>query len=263
MIWLLSFFPSYLLLAGSIGLAILTSCSVESRSHDPNSLIPILVELLTHDPNPDMRRTAALSLGKVADANGIPALISSLRDEDRLVREYSAWALGQMDNELPQDAALALIATLGDSSKSVKEAAASALDNVVPREDFSNLLGQVLAVSEASTRRAVVQALTELEIPSSYQTFLEAVNDQDPRVRQIAIAGLGELADPRALIVFRKVLLNDPDEGVRTEAAFRIGKLGGQNDVPVLKKAIESDPTPNVHLWASWALKEVTSSQLN
>ena len=62
------------------------------------------------------------------------------------------------------------------------------------------------------------------------------------------------------LVVFRKVLLNDPDEGVRTEAAYRLGILGSKNDVPVLKKAITNDPTPNVHLWATWALKAITSS---
>ena len=233
---------------------------MEPRAHDANSLVPVLVELLTQDSNPDTRRTAALSLGKVADSNGIPALTASLKDEDPLVREYSAWALGQMDTELPRSAALALITALGDPSSGVKQNAASALENVVPEEVLVNLLRQVLAVSEISTRRAVVQALSELEIPTSYQVFLDAVKDHDPRVRQIAIAGLGELADSRALIVFRKYLLNDPDEGVRTEAAFRLGKLGGKNDIPVLKKAVETDPTPNVHLWASWALKEATSS---
>ncbi|WP_454063576.1 HEAT repeat domain-containing protein [Candidatus Nitrospira salsa] len=233
---------------------------MEPRSHDANSIVPILTDLLAHDPSPDMRRTAAMSLGKVADSNGIPALTSALNDEDPLVREYSAWALGQMETELPKHSALSLITTLGDSSTPVKQAAASALRNVVPEEALSNLLRQVLAISEVSTRRAVVQALTELEIPSSYSIFLDAVKDEDARVRQTALAGLGELADRRALIVFRTFLLNDPDEGVRTEAAFRLGILGGQNDVPVLKKAIEADPTPNVHLWASWALKEAASN---
>ena len=254
------FAPTYLLLSGSFLLAFLTSCSMEPRSHDTNSLVPILVELLTHDPSPDMRRTAAMSLGKMADSNSIPALTASLKDEDPLVREYSAWALGQMDTELSKKVAFALILALGDSSSEVKRVAATALGNVVAEEELLSLLRQVLAVSEVSTKRAVVQALTELEIPSSYQVFLDAVKEHDPRVRQIAIAGLGELADSRSLIVFRKYLLNDPDEGVRTEAAFRLGKLGSQNDIPVLKKAMDADPTPNVHIWASWALKEVSSS---
>ena len=233
---------------------------MEPRQHTANSLIPVLVELLREDSSPDIRRTAALSLGKIADANAIPALTTSLKDPDSLVREFSAWALGQIETELPKDSAFALIMALGDTSSNVKRAAATALANAVPEKDLVNLLRQIFAISETSTRRAVVQALSELEIPSSYQVFLVAVKDTDPRVRQIAISGLGELADTRALIIFRKVLLNDSDEGVRTEAAFRLGKLGGKNDIPALRKAIESDPTPNVHLWASWALKEITSS---
>ncbi len=251
----------YFLLSGSILVAVLIGCSIEPRSHDANSLVPILVELLSHDPEVDVRRTAALSLGKVADPKGIPGLTASIKDKDDLVREYSAWALGQIETELPKNSALALIMALGDSSVGVKQAAATALRNVLPQTELVKLLEQVLSVSEVSTRRSVVQALSELEIPSSYPLFLKALKDHDPRVRQTAISGLGELADPRALILFRKHLLNDSDEGVRTEAAFRIGKLGGQNDIPALKQAVEADPTPNVHLWASWALQELMSSQ--
>ncbi len=233
---------------------------MEPRAHDVKTLVPVLAELLLHDPQADTRRTAALSLGKVADSNGIPALTTSLQDPDDLVREYSAWALGQMDTELPKNVALALIMALGDPSTGVKQAAATALGNALPQAEILPLLKQVLAISEVSTRRSVVQALSELEMPSSYKVLIDATKDEDPRVRQIAISGLGELADIRALTLFRKFLLNDPDEGVRTEAAFRIGILGGKNDIPALKQAVETDPTPNVHLWASWALKEATSN---
>ncbi len=249
--------PVYLLLSCS---AVLTGCSIEPHSHNANTLVPILVELLAHDPLVDTRRTAALSLGKISDSKGIPALTASLKDKDDLVREYSAWALGQMDTELPKSASLALITSLSDSSVDVKQAAATALGNALPQAELLGLLEQILAVSDVSTRRSLIQALSELEIPASYHIFLHAMNDSDRRVRQIAISGLGELADPRALILFRKHLLNDSDEGVRTEAAFRIGKLGSQHDIPTLKQAIETDTTPNVHLWASWALKEVTSN---
>ncbi len=250
----------YVLLLCGIWLIGLTSCSSEPLANDVDTVIPVLVDLLSHDPHPDMRRTAALSLGKIADSKSVTAITTSLKDKDALVREYSAWALGQMDQELPKNTSLALIMALGDTSTAVKQAAAQALGNAIPQTELLTLLKQIIAVSEVSTRRSVVQALSELEIPSSYQVFLEAVKDKDARVRQIAIAGLGELGDPRALILFRKYLLNDPDEGVRTEAAFRIGILGGQSDIPILKRAIESDSTPNVHLWASWALKEVTPS---
>ncbi|MCA9473132.1 MAG: HEAT repeat domain-containing protein [Nitrospirales bacterium] len=236
------------------------SCSSEPTSHDSDSVVPILMELLEHDPDTDMRRTAALSLGKVADSDGIPALRSGLKDSDSLVREYSAWALGQLEEELPQDAALDLIMALGDPAVNVKQTAAASLRNAVPQKSLSNLLKQVLAVSEVSTRRAAVQAMGELELHSAYGAFLLAVEDPDPQVRQYAIAGLGELSDDRALVIFRKVLLNDPDEGVRSEAAYRLGILGNKNDVPVLKQAMTNDPTPNVHLWATWALKELTAS---
>ena len=50
---------------------------------------------LLQDPHPDVRRTAALSLGKIAESTSIPALVRSLNnDTDAQVREYSAWAIG-------------------------------------------------------------------------------------------------------------------------------------------------------------------------
>ena len=179
-------FPLFSFLLPTVFLAaISTGCSIEPTLHDSDSVVPILVELLEHDPDADMRRTAALSLGKVADPKGIPALRSALKDSDTLVREYSAWALGQMEEELPHKAALDLIMSLGDSAVRVKQAAASSLRNAVPQESLSNLLRQVLAVSEVSTRRAAVQAMGELELPSSYDTFLLAVKDPDPQVRSV------------------------------------------------------------------------------
>ncbi len=253
-------FSHIFLLIGVWGTLVpLVACSPEPRSHSTNSLVPILSELLRTDTNPDSRRTAALSLGKIADSKGIPSLTASLKDQDSIVREYSAWALGQIDTILPHEATLALIMALGDSSPAVKEAAASAFGNVEPQEEFSKVLQQVFTVSETSTKLAVVQALSQLELATSYPVFLEALNDSNPRVRQASLSGLGELANPQALTVFRKHLLDDPDEGVRVEAAFRLGKLGGSQDIPVLKKALKTDSTPNVYLWASWALKELSS----
>ena len=204
-----------------------------------------------------MRRTAALSLGKIAHPNSIPALITALGDDDALVREYSAWALGQIGPELTEDAAIALIMALGDEASGVKMAASLALGNVEPQKELIRLLKEVLSISEDRTRMVVIYALSQFDIPSTYPLFLAALKDSSPDVRQGAIAGLGELADRRALPYFQKHLLQDPDEGVRIEAAFRLGKVGSKADVWALRTAIQKDLSPNVHLWASWALEEI------
>ena len=221
-----------------------------------------LVESLK-DSSPDVRRTAALSLGKIGHPNSIPALITALGDTDPLVREYCAWALGQIESDLTDDAAIALIMALGDESPGVKMSASLALGIITPQKPLIKLLKEALAISEDRTKIAVLQALTQFDDPSTYPIFLVALDDKNPDVRQWAVAGLGELANRRALPYLRNHLLHDPDEGVRTEAAFRIGKLGNKSDITVLETAAQNDSSPIVHLWANWAIQEIKPVQLN
>jgi HEAT repeat protein len=235
---------------------------IDSPPEEQETVVPILGQLL-EDPGADVRRTAALSLGKIAHPEGIPPLINALRDEDPQVREYSAWALGQMGPDLSDKAVFGLINALGDDVPAVKHAVASALGQVEPHADRVQLLKEVLTISEVETRKAVIQVLTDFDTPSAYEVIVPALKDPDPRVRQSAVAGLGELADRRAVPLLRKRLLKDPDEGVRTEAAFRLGKLGDTADIASLEKAMKSDPASSVHVWAQWALEQIEPTAAN
>ena len=244
-------------------LAILSvGCVIDSTPDKQETVVPILGQLL-QDPHADVRRTAALSLGKIANPEGIPPLINSLRDEDAQVREYSAWALGQMGSDLSDEAVLGLINTLGDDDLDVKQAVASAFIQVEPQSDRVQLLKEVLAISEAETRKAVIKILTDFDTPSAYEVIVPAIKDPEPRVRQSAVSGLGELADRRAVPLIRKQLLTDPDEGVRAEAAFRLGKLGDRADISSLKKARKSDSSSTVHIWAQWAIEQIEPPAVN
>ena len=242
---------SLLLLATWLG------CEAASSVNDPFTVTAHLVELL-RDPHPDVRRTAALSLGKIGHSAGVPALVKGLGDPDPVVREYSAWALGEIGEEdVNTQAAMALVGAIGDERPAVKRAAAQALGKIGTRQPVIDVLIEALAVGELESRRSAVHALAQLEGISAYPALLSALGDRDARVRQGAVAALGELGDPRALPALRKRLLRDRNVGVRTEAAFRIGKLGGRADLPFLQKAANTDPTPLVHLWAMWALQNV------
>ena len=241
-----------LLLVSSVG------CQADSKQNDPLSLTATLVELL-QDPSSDVRRTAALSLGKIGHSAGTQGLVKALSDPDPLVREYSAWALGQIGEEVNTDAAIALVSALGDEQQSVKNTAAKALGLVGLREPMIPLLVEGLKVGEVQSRRAVVQALMQMEGKDADSALLTALKDPDSQVRQGAIAALGELGDRRVLPTLRKILLDDRDVGVRTEAAYRIGKLGDQADLPTLQKAAKEDTTPIVHLWTTWAIENISS----
>ena len=234
------------------------ACEMESTPVSPANLTSTLTALLT-DPDTGVRRTAALSLGKIAHPSGLEALVTALKDPDPEVREYSAWAIGEIGEEVGDSAVIGLIAALGDEVPDVKHASAQALGKVGPKESVIQVLAEALSVGQASSRKATVEALMHVSSPKSYPALLGVLQDPDPGVRQGAVAAIGELADTQALPELRKRLLYDPDDGVRAEAAYRLGKLGGKEDLPTLQRAADRDATALVHLWAVWAIEHITN----
>ena len=227
-------------------------CVAEGPVIDPDALIPRLVELL-NDPNPDVRQTAATALGKIASPQAAPALVEKLRDPDPVVRRDSAWALGNLGDEVMDQVGDALVERLGDPSDEVKTAAAQALGSIRATPHIVERLTATLRQADTPTKRAAVQALALLEAPASYHILVEALRDDDARIRQGAVAALGELADTRALPLLRDRLRRDKDVGVRSEAAFRLGKFGDATVVSALQSAAADDGDAGVRRWASWA----------
>ncbi len=236
------------------------SCQADAPVGEPRMVATRLVILLD-DPSEHVRRTAALSLGKIGHVVAAAALEGALSDPDPVVREYSAWALGRIGEAVNDTAAVGLVGALGDPRAAVRKAAARALGHIGLRRPVLPSLTDVLARGTRDGRRAVVEALAQLEAPSAYPALVTALTDPDPAVRQGALAALGELADRRALAAFRQRLLHDTDAGVRAEAAYRIGKLGTAGDVADLQWVAMHDPTRTVRVWAAWARAAITGEE--
>ncbi len=240
----------------ALSIFVCPACEAESTLQDPVTLTATLGHLLK-DPDPSVRQTAALSLGKIAHPSGLQALVIALKDSDPLVREYSTWAIGEIGEGVNDDATIGLVAGLVDKELAVKHASAQALGKIGPKDSVIDVLAQALSVGTVASRQATVEALMQLESARAYPALLDVLQDPDPAVRQGAVAALGELADVRALPKLRKRLLYDSDAGVRTEAAYRIGKFGGKKDLATLQKAADRDSTALVHLWAVWAMENI------
>lgn len=246
---------SVLLILLLLGVFLGAGCQVEAPIEDPQTVTARLVTLL-QDPSRDVRRTVALSLGKIGHPAANTALVQALSDPDPQVREYSVWALGQIGEDVDDTAAVRLAGALSDEHPSVKQAAARALGKIGPRPPVIAILTQALAVGKSGSRRAAVEALAQLEASSAYPVLREALTDPDLAVRQGALAALGELGDRRVLPDFRERLLFDADPGVRAEAAYRLGKLGDPGDhaeLQALDEAARNDAAPGVRVWAGWS----------
>ncbi|TAL12770.1 MAG: HEAT repeat domain-containing protein [Nitrospirae bacterium] len=237
---------------------ILTACfvSTDQREATPEQVLPRLLAVLK-DPNPELRRTAAQSLGKIARKEAVPALLEALRDPDAGVRRQAAWAMGMIGEDAVGPDRSPLAPLLFDADPDVREAAATALGLTGDTQAGIELLLERLREpgTSSDSRRLAAASLGGMEARSAVTALIGLLADPDLRVRRWAAAALGEIADERAVKPLGALTMKDPDPGVRLEAAFRLGKFGGVAARPALTAALK-DANADVRRVAAAGLKE-------
>lgn len=243
------------LLGGSL---LLTACivSTDHREPTPEQVMPRLTAVLK-DSNPELRRTAAQALGKIARKEAVPALREALRDPDAGVRRQAAWALGMIGEDAVGPERSPLAALLFDADPAVRETAATALGLTGDTQAGIELLLEQLEEpgTPADSKRLAAASLGGMEARSAVAGLTRLLADPDARVRRWAVAALGEIADEQAVKPLGALLAKDPDPGVRLEAAFRLGKFGGAAARPALTAALK-DANEDVRRVAAAGLKE-------
>jgi HEAT repeat protein/cyclophilin family peptidyl-prolyl cis-trans isomerase len=201
--------------------------------------------VIVRDPDPRMRRRAALAIGRVKDRAGVPALVAMLTDTDPDVRAMAAFALGLLGDASTESSiapllndplplvrgraaeALGLIGAKGSAAaigrlagEYVKHSAVSALaadhDGVVP--------------PEAEAFRLALYALVRL---SAYEPMAAAVLSGDRPVGEwwpIAYA-LQRVDDKRAVPALLVLL----ETNTRYTRAFAARGLGRAKDPAAVK----------------------------
>ena len=215
---------------------------------------PDLGRLLTDD-EARIRRRAALAVGRVGLAEGVPLLVGLLRDGDPEVRQMAAFGLGLLGDKRARDP---LIGALGDPSPIVQGSAAEALGLVgdaSAADAIARLASQIVqsgALAEppgdegdarrdtpAAAFRLGIYALARLK---AYPQLAAAVLDAagQPRVRWWPVAfALQRLEDPRALpalVTFAK----DAHPYARAFAVKGLGALKDRAALPVLMPLLSS-----------------------
>jgi len=100
---------------------------------------PDLLELIT-DPDVQIRRRAALAVGRVGLADGVPALVAALGDLEPEVRQIAAFGLGLLGDAR---ATAPLVAALADPVPTVQGRAAQAL-GLLGRTDAAEAIGELV-----------------------------------------------------------------------------------------------------------------------
>jgi HEAT repeat protein len=216
-----------------------------SKFNDP-SIFPQVVVLLA-DKEKEIRASAVQALGELGDETASPSggpgttvidlLLSALKDEEVVVREKAARALGKFHQEAVVNA---LLEVLRRDDTLVVMTACESLGQIGNQRAVEPLAG-LLGSPEARLREASAVALGRLKDQRAVAPLIATLKDKEERVRWYAADSLGNLRDVQAVEPL-VALLSDKSPRVREAAVAGLGKIGSEKALgPLLKALTDSD----------------------
>lgn len=184
-------------------------------------------------------------------------LIEQLGSEDLEIRKAAAIALGRIGDAR---AAPALVEVLEEEDAEMVIAASDALAKIGDPRAFESLLTRV-GDPHAAVRQAVVGALNSLGSPEMPGRVLPLLSDADPNVRESAvkIAGYFGYAECADLLLERCL---DADERVRRAAVEHLPYLEDERATPALIRALRHE-TPKVRAAAAAAMAQAEGPEVS
>ena len=166
----------------------------------------------------EVRRSAAVALGRIGDSTATPTLINTLNDESLVID--AANALGQIGDPRALDGLLAL---LGNGDASVRQAAVSGL-NSLALTGMSERIIPLLHDSDPNVRESAVKIAGYFGYRAAADALIDLSGDSNERVRCAAIEHLPFTEDERVLDVLVRASKADTPS-VRAAAARALGNM--------------------------------------
>lgn len=216
--------------------------------------VDVLIPLLA-DPDIDVKRAAARSLGRQRDPSAVPALRAALDDSNSFVRQWAARGLAELGHP---DALPALLHATTDDTALVREVAADGARRLgadlqvepyqPPRPGDPAALLAMATGPDGTARKDALKLLAGT--PEGTRAAVAALRDPDSEVRKQAVEGLGWARSPQPQVV-DALTDDDPDVLVTALIALRRRPVAGSEAAlgPLLQ---HSDP--EVQLRAAQAL---------
>ena len=248
--------------------------------HGPR-VTDLLIEQLGSE-DLEIRKAAAVALGRIGDARAAPALVEVL-EEDAETTIAAADALAKIGDPLAFES---LLARVGDPNAAVRQAVVGALNSlgspgmparVLPlledadpnvREsavkiagyfgypECADLLLERCRDADERVRRAAVEHLPYLEDERATPALLQALRHDTPKVRAAAAAAMA-MAEGRDVSAYLIGALADEDSWVRYFAARSLGRRAAGESAGALADLVENDKANHVRIAAVEALGRV------
>jgi HEAT repeat protein len=180
------------------------------------------------------RASAAHSLGGMASAKAVPALIEALSDSDREVAASSARSLGRLG---AMEAVEPLVYALVDG-RLPRAVTAQALLSIGPEAVPG--LRALIADAPAEVKVFAVDLIGLLGTAADSPQLVDLLRDTSAEVRAHAARALGRLGPQEAANELRKALA-DRIPFVRVNAAHALGAIGDTLAVPELVRQARQD----------------------
>jgi HEAT repeat protein len=190
--------------------------SIENLKNDRN--IEGLIRLL-EDEDHSVREQAILALAEIGDASCALPIAQRLQDKYLNNRIAACSALIQIGNQVVEP----LIEVLKDQNWIVREGAVQALEKI---EDTQAIYPLIEALKDTN-RKKVSDALRRIG-PAAFEPLIEALKNEDSRIRGGAAMVLGEMKNPAAMDSLVKVT-KDKDPLVRQLASSAIHMIKHEN----------------------------------
>jgi cyclophilin family peptidyl-prolyl cis-trans isomerase/HEAT repeat protein len=194
---------------------------------------------LLNDPNPALRRRAALAAGRIGDEAAVTELERLLAaNVDADVREMAAFALGEIESESGADALLLVLRNqieTGPLRARAVEAVGKISASLPAAKDKRKLElnAAILETLKSEVRRrsasntpTILLGLTaalRARVADAGPTIVEFLDYSVPRIRADAANALARLRSKEGVQKLRELVATDPDGIVRANAARALG----------------------------------------
>jgi len=207
-----------------------------------------LLIIAAQDKNIEIKRCAAIALGKTHNKRAVETLISLLDDTDWRTQRNAVIGLGEIGDEraVPHLTNLLNPTTIW----TVKGNAVISLGKIKDIKSISAML-QSLKDEDSFTRACASEALGNLKAEEAIVPLIELLNDEDTFVQEAAVSGLINLSEP---CIFP--LLESIDRTNKINAFTILGKLHAVDAVDMLIDNL-SNKNQKIAGKAAWALGEI------